>query len=107
MNKDKFYVVIKNTIHRKFNELEVVERNETHDLYLHYNNKEYAEIKVEKKSGKIFYHYKFRDKLIKLIPMEHEDFEILLMRWIEDNFQIKVNNARQSYEYDIDQIKLN
>lgn len=90
MNKENYYNKIKKYIYRKFEELEVAERNDGNDLYLHYKNKQYCEIRLKKKLGELNYYYAFREKVIKLIPMEKRDFEIILSGWVEDTFKIKL-----------------
>ena len=90
MSKEEYYSKIKRFVYRKFDELEVTERNKRNDLYLHYKNNEYAEILIKKKSGEVYYNYEFRDKICKLIRLKKVDFEILLSKWVEDTFQIKM-----------------
>ncbi len=38
MSKEEYYSKIKKIVYRKFDELEVVERNDGDDIYLHYKN---------------------------------------------------------------------
>lgn len=92
MCKYKFYNAIKKTMYRKFNELDVVERNDGDDLYLHYKDEEYAQILIEKKSGHIYYFYGLSAKFFKIIRIGMTDFEVLLSTWVEDTFQTKVNH---------------
>ena len=93
MSKEEYYSKIKKIVYRKFDELEVVERNKRNDLYLRYKNKGYAEILIKKISGEVYYDYEFKDKFFKIINLEKVDFEILLGRWVEDTFQMKVNHT--------------
>ena len=97
MSKEEYYSKIKRFVYRKFEDLEVVKSNDGNNIYLHYKNEEYAQILAEKKSGELIYHYSFANKIIKPIPMAMLDFEILLKRWVEDTFQIKVINTNGIY----------
>jgi len=90
MSKEQYYNKIKVFIYRHFNELKVAKRNDGDDIYLHYKNNRYAEILIKKKSGEVYYNYEFRDKICKLIRLKKVDFEILLSKWVEDTFQMKV-----------------
>jgi len=102
MSKEKYYNKIKRFVYRKFEDLEVAERNDGNDLYLHYKNKQYGEILIKKISGEVYYNYEFNDKFFKIINLEKVDFEILLGRWVEDTFQMKVNHTgRLPYIADI------
>jgi len=96
MCKYKFYNAIKKIIHRKFNELEVVGRNNGNDLHLHYKYDNHAKILIKKKSGNVYYYYGFKSKIINMIPMEQRDFEVLLKRWVEDSHQMKVKAVYQA-----------
>ena len=95
MSKELYYNKIKVFIYRKFEELEVVERNNGNYLYLRYKNNKYAEIAIKKTSCNVYYNHKFRDKICMTISLEKTDFEILLGKWIDDTFQMKVNNIWQ------------
>ena len=101
MNKEKFYTGIKNTLYRKFNKLDVVERNDCDTLYLGYKNDEYAEIVIDKKSGEVYYYYDeydgFASKIYDIIRLGLPDFEVILGRWIEDTFKIKVEHIGIDY----------
>ncbi len=90
MSKEKYYNKIKRFIYQRFNELELIERNNGEYLYLRYKNEEYAQIKINKKSGRVLYYFRFRNKICKTISLEKTDFEILLSKWVEDTFQIKM-----------------
>jgi len=92
MNKEKFYTGIKNTMYRKFNKLEMVERNDGNTLYLRYKNDEYAEIIINKKFGEVYYYSEYKKKICYMIGVNQVDFEVLLGRWIEDTFKIKVEH---------------
>ena len=93
MSKEQYYNKIKKFVYRRFDELEVVERNDGNTLYLRYKNNGHAEILIKKKSGEVYYNYEFRDKICKLIRLKKVDFETLLKSWAEDTFQIKVSNT--------------
>ena len=93
MNKEQYYNKIKKFVSRRFDELEVTERNKRNDLYLHYKNNEYAEILIKKKSGEVYYNHEFKYKFFKTIRLEKVDFEILLGKWVEDTFKMKVINT--------------
>ena len=93
MSKEQYYNKIKKFVYRRFDELEVVERNDGNTLYLRYKNNGHAEILIKKISGDVYYHYEFKDKFFKIIKLEKVDFEILLGRWVEDTFQMKVINT--------------
>ena len=102
MSKEEYYSKIKRFVYKRFNELEVVERDNGNFLYLRYKNKGYAEILIKKISGEVYYDYEFKDKFFKIINLEKVDFEILLGRWVEDTFQMKVNHTgRLPYIADI------
>ena len=90
MSKEEYYSKIKRYIYRKFKELEVVERDNGNVLYIRYNNEIYAQILIEKKSGKVYYSYRLSKKMYKIIPLETTDFELFLSKWIENTFQVKV-----------------
>ena len=93
MDKEEYYNIVKRFVYRKFNELEVSTRNDVDVIYLHYTNMEYAKARIRINSGEVYYVNKFRNKIIKPINLEKGDFDILLSRWIEDTFQIKVNDT--------------
>ena len=90
MSKEEYYSKIKRFVYRKFDELEVTERNDYDTLVLH--NEDYYEILIEKKSGFVYYSYRLSNKIYKTIPLEETDFELLLKRWVEDTFQVKVKH---------------
>lgn len=90
MDNEQYYNRIKRFVYGKFDELEVIELSEGNDLYLRYKDQEHAEIRIIKKVGIVYYSYKFSDKLKKYIRLERSDFVILLKRWVEETFQIKV-----------------
>ena len=92
MKKEEYYNKIKIFIYRKFEELEVVKRNNRNELYLRYKNGDSAQIMINKNSGWVYYFRRFRYKIDNMIRLEQDDFEILLSRWVEDTFQIKVNH---------------
>lgn len=98
MDNEKLFYVIKNTLHRKFNELEVFESNDVNDIYLHYKNEEYSQIRINKEFGNVHYYYAYKDKICKMIPMANPYFAIVLIRWIEDKFQTKVNETRLDFQ---------
>lgn len=93
MDRETFYIAIKKTIYRKFNELEVVERNDGDVLHFRYKDEEYPQIRVEKKPHELYYYEKFRNKITKLIPMSDREFEIILNKWAEDKFKMKFNDT--------------
>ena len=90
MSKEQYYNKIKRFVYNRFNELEVIERDNGNILYFRYDNEEYAQIRINKKLGWISYSDRFRDKICKLIRLKKVDFEILLSKWVEDTFQMKV-----------------
>ena len=92
MSKEEYYSKIKRFVYKRFNELKVAKRNDGDDIYLHYKNKRYAEILIKKISGEVYYDYEFKDKICKLIRLKKADFEIILKRWVEDAFQMKVSH---------------
>jgi hypothetical protein len=93
MSKEEYYSKIKRFVYKRFNELEVFESTDGKVLYFIYKNNEYAQIRINKKLGEVYYHYEFKDKICKLIRLKQVDFEILLSIWVEDTFQIKVNHT--------------
>ena len=97
MNKEKFYTGIKNTMYRKFNELEEIEHNDDNYVYLRYKNDDYYQILIDKKMGEVYYYIGFRNNILKLISMEKLDFEVLLSRWVKDTFKMKVNDIDEEY----------
>ncbi len=99
MSKEKYYNKIKRFIYKRFNELELIERNNGEYLYLRYKNEEYAQIKINKKSGRVLYYFRFRNKICKTISLEKTDFEILLSKWVEDTFQMKVKTIASEYPF--------
>ena len=90
MSKEEYYSKIKRFVYRKFDELEVTERNDYDTLVLH--NEDYYEILIEKKSGFVYYSYRLSNKIYKTIRLEETDFEILLKSWVEETFQVKVKH---------------
>ena len=92
MSKEKYYNKIKRYIYRKFEELEVFESSDGNEIYLYYKGEKYAEIRAKRNVGELIYYYGFSTKIIKPIPIENRDFEILLRVFIEDTFQMKVND---------------
>ena len=90
MSKEEYYTKIKRHVYRKFDELEVSKRNDGNDIFLHYNNDEYAKILIQKNSGYVYYYSGFRNKIINPITLKIVDFEILLKQWVEDTFKMKV-----------------
>lgn len=93
MNKEKLYGGIKNILYRRFEKLKVVERDNGTVIYLRYNQGKHAEIVIKKRSCNVYYYYGFKSKLNKILPIEDTDFEVLLTRWIEERFQMKVNDT--------------
>lgn len=90
MSKEKYYDKIKRLVYRKFNELEVIDSSHGNDLYIRYKNDDYAQVLIAKTNGYVFYYYEFKDKICNMIQLEERDFKILLERWVQDTFQIKV-----------------
>ena len=97
MSKEEYYSKIKRFVYKRFNELEVFESTDGKKILLHYKNKGYAEILIKKISGEVYYNYEFKDKFFKIIKLEKVDFEILLGRWVEDTFQMKVSHTQIDY----------
>ncbi len=89
MSKEEYYSKIKRFVYKRFNELEVVERDNGDILYFRYANEEYAQIRINKKSDFVYYSYTLSDKICKIFQLEKRDFEIILRAWIEDTFKIK------------------
>ena len=113
MSKEEYYNKIKNWVYGKLNELHVYENVKENCIYLHYENDERAQIKIVKDGGIVYYNYEFSEKIKKYIKLEHADFIILLKRWIEDTFQVKVYYAKWFSDYmrvkvdDTFQVKVN
>ena len=97
MNKEEYYNTIKRFVYRKFNELEVIENNKRNRVYLRYKNGDSAQIMIDKNSGLLFYYKGFGDKINKIFRLEQIDFEIILKKWVEDTFKIKVINIRYAH----------
>ena len=97
MSKEEYYSKIKKWVYRKFEELELVERDNGNFLYLRHKNDEFVQIMIDKKSSLVYYYTKFRDKINKIVRLEQTDFEILLKRWVEDTFKIKVINIKMRF----------
>ena len=97
MNKEKFYTRIKKTMYRKFNKLQVIDLRNGNDVYLRYIHDDNVQVLIKKKYGYVYYYYGFKIKIIKHIPMNQLDFEILLSQWIEEKFEIKVNDIQKQY----------
>ena len=96
MSKKEYYSKIKRFVYRRFDELEVVERDNGNILCFGYKNKGYAEIVIYKNSGRVFYSKRFRDKINKIFRFEEIDFKIFLKKWVEDKFKIKVTGVWRS-----------
>ena len=92
MNKEKFYTGIKNTMYRKFNELNVVISNDGNYIYLKYKNDGYAQVVIYKELGYVYCYSGIIEKFFKLFPMTRADFEVLLSRWVKDTFKVKIKN---------------
>ena len=93
MSKEEYYSKIKKFVYRRFDELEVFESNDRDILYLCYKNGDSAQIKINKNSLKVYYSYRLSNKIYKTISLKETDFEILLKRWVEETFKIKVINT--------------
>ena len=107
MSKEEYYSKIKRFVYKRFNELEVIDRDNGNILYLRYKNEEYAQIKIDKNSGRVFYYKGFRDKINKIFRLEEIDFNILLKKWVEDTFQIKaINTSTTRIGYQADLLKI-
>ena len=100
MRKEEYYNIIKKYIYRKFDVLEVVERNDGNTLYLRYKNNKYAEIIINKKFGEVYYHSEYKKKICYMIGVNQVDFEILLKSWVEETFQMKVSYTSGSFGVD-------
>ena len=94
MNKDEeYYNKIKAFVYRKFDKL-TIKKNvyNTSIMYLYYEKNAYYEIMIEKNTGKVIYYYGLENNINKIIPITRVDFQILLEKWINDKFQIKVSS---------------
>ncbi len=93
MDKEQYYNRIKKWVYGKFDELEVIKRKKGSNVYLRYKNGEYTQVEIDKKFGYVYYYYEFSEKICKHLRIEKHDFEILLKRWVEETFQMKVDNV--------------
>lgn len=96
MRKEQYYNSIKRFVYRKFDELKVFQSNDGNVLYLHYKNDDDVQIRIYKNTRTVNCYFGFKIKIAKVISLNDADFEILLSRWIEDKFQIKVRNIVSS-----------
>ena len=90
MSKEEYYDRIKKWLYIKFDELKVIESLNGNNLFFKYKNQKYCDIRIQKNSGIVFYYYMFSEKFFNRIRLKEADFEIILSKWIEDRFQIKV-----------------
>lgn len=86
--KKKLYDGIKNWLFNKFDELEVKKNSDLY--YLYYKNDDLYNIRIFRRTGKVYYYYKFRDTITKKIRITDRDFEILLAMWVEEKFNTSV-----------------
>lgn len=93
MSKEEHYNKIKDWVYGKFDNLEVIESEYGDNIHLQYKNDKYAQIRIVKQSGSVYYYYKFGEKICNMIRFDKVDFEILLSRWVEEKFQMKVNET--------------
>lgn len=98
MCKKKFYAGIKRTIYRRFEKLEIVEQDNGNDIYLMYKNDGNIQVLIKKNYGNIYYYYGYKIKILRLIPMGQLEFELLLSRWVEERFEMKVNDIWKQYK---------
>lgn len=96
MDKEQYYNSIKNLLYKKFDELKLYDNPNGLVSYLHYDRDDYAQIRIFKHTGRVFYYHGFAKKLFKFIRLEYEDFEIILGRWVEEKFKIHVKSIRQT-----------
>lgn len=94
MTKEEYYNRIKKWVYGKFDKLEVIQYQNGNNIELQYKNGGYTQIRISKKFGYIYYYYEFSDKICKFIRFDNRDFEILLSRWVEKTFQMKVEGIK-------------
>ena len=93
MNKEKYYNKIKAYVYRQFDKLKI-KKSKFHNstIYLYYEKNIQYQIRIEKYTGEVRYDYNLEDNINKIIPIARIDFQILLAKWINDKFQIKVSS---------------
>jgi len=93
MDKEKLYNIAGKWINNKFDTLVKEQDNEPSCITLCscLNNK--TIIRIYKSDGCVCYNVDYMKKIIKLFPMQIEDFELLLKKWVQYKFDIKVTEV--------------
>ena len=89
MAKEEYYNKIKNWLSNKLDNLRIIETSDG-IIYLYKKNDDFPQFRIHKSSGLVCYYVGFANDLIKKIPIDILDFEIILVACIEDILQIKV-----------------
>lgn len=58
-------------------------------IYLYYDDKEYADIRILKKIKYIYYEWSLYEEFYEMIRKEPIEFNNFMSKWVEDNFNLK------------------
>lgn len=88
MGNHKSYRTTMNWFYSRFEKLIVIQNNNNIALYTKDDPGSIVRIHW---TGVVHYYKRFRDDLIKIVPVSKEDFEMIFSSWIENKFEVKIN----------------
>ena len=92
MDKEKYYNKIRDWVYNKFDKLSISDDSDDIITYLQFKTKNSPQVTIYHNTGTVHYVLDtFRNKIGKKFGIEDADLEIFLRKWIEDKFEMEVN----------------
>jgi hypothetical protein len=96
MSENKLYIKVIRWFYMKFDQL-IVTADENRIILSSKDNKsKFVRIYIYDDEILVYYYAGFRYYLTKIIPLETSDFELFLVKWIEEKFGLKIDDVRES-----------
>ena len=96
MRENNLYIKVIRWFYMKFDQL-IVTADENRIILSSKDNKsKFVRIYIYDDEILVYYYAGFRYYLTKIIPLETSDFELFLVKWIEEKFGLKIDDVRES-----------
>jgi len=96
MSKELLYLKTRRWFYKKFDQLIVTVDEDNINLSSKDNKSKFVRIYIYDDEILVYYYAGFRYYLTKIIPLETSDFELFLVKWIEEKFGLKIDDVRES-----------
>lgn len=96
MSKEILYLTTRRWFYKKFDQLIVTVYQNKINLSKQDDKSNFVRIYMYDDEILVYYYFGFKDHLTNIIPLETSDFELFLVEWIEDKFNIKIDNLYES-----------